>query len=191
MFRVFIVDDHPALREGLTSALQSEPGLIPVGAVGHPRDALPAIQTSRPDVVVLDYRLPDENGLSLCLRIKARDDPPSVLMYSAHSERDLADAALLAGSDGIIGKAASVDDLMDAIKLAARGERRSQPVEPSDADRSVAMLDAADVPILSMTRTGAAREEIANTLRLSEAELDRRIRKMLSQLQRDTLATTP
>src|SRR5215218_2117720 len=78
--RVVIVDDHHAVRAGLRAVLQAEPGLDPVGVTGTAREALALVDDLRPDVVVLDYHLPDEHGLSLCLRLKGAEPAPAALI---------------------------------------------------------------------------------------------------------------
>ena len=77
MIRVAIVDDHHAVRLGLTSALKSEPGLVPVGVAAGAAELEPLLYRSRPDVVLLDHSLPDGDGLTLCHGIKGR--PPATI----------------------------------------------------------------------------------------------------------------
>lgn len=78
MIRVAIVDDHHAMRLGLHTALRSEPGIVPVGTASSGAQLAPMLYSTQPDVVLLDYNLPDADGLALCHRIKAtRPGPPS------------------------------------------------------------------------------------------------------------------
>src|SRR5918999_948512 len=94
MIRVLVVDDHPAVRAGLVAMLRSEPGLVPVGAVGSAE-----LARDGTDVLLVDYDLPDSDGLTLCWDAKCREDPPAVLVYSAFARPRLTIAATLAGAD--------------------------------------------------------------------------------------------
>ena len=106
MIRILVVDDHPALQAGLWTVLRGEPGLVPIGAVSRPREALGEVARANPDVVLVDYQLPDEDGLVLCQRLKRLPDPPRVLIYSAYASPTLALPAIVAGADGAVNKAA-------------------------------------------------------------------------------------
>ena len=86
MIRILVVDDHPALRAGLGAVLEAEPGLVYVGAVAGDHESLwPALDSIRPDVVLLDFHLPQDDGLQMCERIKQRVLAPKVILYSAHA----------------------------------------------------------------------------------------------------------
>ncbi|MDP8968072.1 MAG: response regulator transcription factor, partial [Actinomycetota bacterium] len=100
MIRILIVDDHPAMRAGLTAVLRAEPGLVPLDAATSVSDLWPTLKRTRPDVVVLDYHLPGDDGLVLCRRIKRELPAPAVLLYSAYADAALTIPARLAGVDG-------------------------------------------------------------------------------------------
>src|SRR5689334_15494390 len=104
MIRVAIADDHPAVRVGLQAALRAEPGLVPVGMAGTPAELEPLLYRTRPDVVLLDYHLPNADGLTICRRLKADPPAPAVLLYSAFADESLTVPALVAGADGIVHK---------------------------------------------------------------------------------------
>src|SRR5918999_6352046 len=99
MIRVLVVDDHPAVRAGLVAMLRSEPGLVPVGAVGSAEEALRELARDGTDVLLVDYDLPDSDGLTLCWDAKCREDPPAVLVYSSFSRPRLTIAAAPARAD--------------------------------------------------------------------------------------------
>ncbi len=120
MIRVLVVDDHPVLRAGLEAVLRAEPGFIPVGAAADGDETLRLLRRTRPDVVVLDRRLGDEDGLALCHTLRAEPDPPQVVVYTAVDDDGLADAARAAGAFAAVIKSADVDALFDTVRLAAR-----------------------------------------------------------------------
>ena len=86
MIRVAIVDDHQAVRLGLHTALHSEPGLIPVGSAAGRADLEPLLYRTAPDVVLLDYYLDGEDGLTVCRRLKSAVPAPAVVLYSAYAD---------------------------------------------------------------------------------------------------------
>ena len=183
MIRILLVDDHPALRAGLTAVLRSEPGLVPLAAAESEADLWPALTRTRPDLVILDYHFPDADGLLLCRRIKRTLPAPAVLVYSAYADASLAIPALLAGADGVVSKAAPAPELYDAIRRVARGERVAPPVSRELRDAAVAKLDPEDLPILSMVLDRTPSEEIAEVLRLEPGELAPRLDRMIAQLK--------
>jgi DNA-binding NarL/FixJ family response regulator len=120
MIRVLVVDDHPVLRAGLEAVLRAEPGFVCVGGAEDGESAWRLLRRTRPDVVVLDHRLGDEDGVELCRSLRAEPVPPSVLLYTADPTPALERAALAAGASGLVDKAVDVDALFDAIRVAGR-----------------------------------------------------------------------
>ena len=86
MIRVLVVDDHPVLRAGLEAVLRTEPGFVCVGTAGDGHELLAALRHTRPDVVLLDWRLGDEDGLALCRTLRAEPAPPEVVLYTATAD---------------------------------------------------------------------------------------------------------
>lgn len=183
MIRVVVVDDHPALRAGLVAVLRSEPGLVPVEAVGTPDEALTAAEQRHADVAIVDYHLQESDGLVVCRRLKSLRRPPGVLVYSASAEKGLAIPAIIAGADGVLDKGAPTDDLFDAIRQVARGTAARPTVAPELMAATVARLGTADLPILGMLMDGTPPQEIARVLRLDAGELERRLTGMLERLK--------
>ncbi len=183
MIRILIVDDHPALRAGLTAVLRSEPGLVPLDAASSVRDLWPALHRTRPDVVVLDYHLPGDDGLVVCRRIKREVPAPKVLLYSANADASLTIPALLAGVDGLVSKAAPAHELYDAIRRVARGERVLPPISRELLDAAGARLKPDELPILGMTLEDTPLSEMAAALGVEPAEVAHRIDRMIKRLK--------
>jgi DNA-binding NarL/FixJ family response regulator len=120
MIRVLVVDDHPVLRAGLESVLRAEPGFRCVGGAADGESMWRLLRRTRPDVVVLDHRLGDEDGVELCRALQTEPVAPAVLLYTADPTSELRVAALDAGASGIVDKATPVDVLFDAIRVACR-----------------------------------------------------------------------
>jgi DNA-binding NarL/FixJ family response regulator len=161
-----LVEGHPAVRTGLERVLASEPGLSPVATAEHESALWPALHRLRPDVVLLDYSLPGSDGLTLCFRVKQTGAPPAILVYSAYADPSLAVVAKIAQADGLIDKAAPINDLIDAVARVARGETVMPSVPPDLAAAASARLDSEDVPIMDMLLSRTPLREIAETLHL-------------------------
>jgi DNA-binding NarL/FixJ family response regulator len=182
VIRVLVVDDHPALRRGLVTALRCEPGFVSIGVAAGMAAALVEAERSIPDVALVDYQLADADGLILCHELKRLPKAPGVLIYSAFARRELAMAAMVAGADAMVNKGAPLDELFGAIRTVARGGTALPRLRPGAVERDVARLEPEDLPILGMRMDGAALPEIASVLRVDEREVSRRLSAMLGQL---------
>jgi DNA-binding NarL/FixJ family response regulator len=183
MIRVLIVDDHLALRAGLSAVLDAEPGIVPLATAGSEDELWPALRRTRPDLVLLDYHLPGRDGLTLCRHIKRTMPPPRVLLYSAYADAALAIPAALAGADGVVHKGAPALELYEAIRLVARGERVRPPLSRELLNDATARLDPEDLPVVGMALDDTPAGEIAAALRIEQHELDARIDRMLAALR--------
>ena len=183
MIRILLVDDHPALRAGLTAVLRAEPGLVPLGTAADEEELWPALHRTKPDVVILDYHVPPADGLQLCRRMKRSIPAPKVLLYSAYADASLVIPSMLAGADGVVNKGAPANELYDAIRTVARGDRVIPPLSRELLDDANARLDSADLPILGMALDGTPENEIARTLNVAPDEMAHRLDRMISRLK--------
>jgi DNA-binding NarL/FixJ family response regulator len=185
--RVIVVDDHAAVREGVRAMLGAEPDLDPVAVAGTAADAAELAAAGRPDVMLIDYHLPDEDGLSLCLWLKSRPAAPAALVYSAFADEHLVPLAVVAGADAVVAKATRPDVLCDTVRALARGESRMPPLTQPAMESAGARLDAQDLPIFGMLAHGTPADEIAATLRMKPGWLVARRWAMLEQLREATV----
>jgi DNA-binding NarL/FixJ family response regulator len=183
VIRLLLVDDHPAMRTGLGAVLAAEPGMVVLGAVASADELTPALNRTKPDVVLLDYHLPSSDGLVLCRILKRSVPAPGVLLYSAYADASLAIPAILAGADGLLNKAAPAKDLYDAIRRVARGDRVLPAVPRDLLDAASARLDPEDLPILGMILDGASPADVAATLFLEPRDLSARLDRMIGRLR--------
>ena len=181
--KVLVVDDHPALREGLDGLLREEDGFLPLGALPGASEIARTVETLRPDVVILDYALGQEDGLSACFRIKQRRDPPGVILYSAYVDPVFAVPATLAQADAIVSKTAPVDELLGVVRRVAGGARRMPPLYPDAMSAASSRLDAEDLPIAGMLFSRVPVGEIAETLGVHPQEVRARALKIIGELQ--------
>jgi DNA-binding NarL/FixJ family response regulator len=188
MIRLLIVDDHPAMRAGLTAVLRAEPGLVPLASASSAEDLEPAVQRTKPDVVLLDYHLPGTDGLRLCRRLKRQPPAPAVLLYSAYADASLVIPAVLAGADGLLNKSAPAPELFDALRSVARGERVLPPIPRELLATAAERLDPEHMPVLAMMVDGTPAGEVAETLRMSPGEISRTLDDMIDRLRVDVPA---
>lgn len=183
MIRVLVVDDHPAVRVGLASLLRSEPGIGPVAAVASADAALAEAARSAPDVALLDYDLPDRDGLLLCCDLKALEHPPRVVLYSAFARPRLAPAALVAGVDAMLDKGAPPEQLFETLRRVARGTGERLTAPPELLGRCIEELSPDDISLFGMAVNGTPAAEIAALAGTDVPSTHSRLRALVKRLQ--------
>jgi DNA-binding NarL/FixJ family response regulator len=183
MTRVVVIDPQPAVRAGLAMLLRSEPGLVPVGAAVGAHDGLELVSRQRPDVVLLDPALQEGDGLGTCRRLRSLDPAPRVVLYSSAGDPSLPVTARVAGADGLVDKAAPVEDLFEAIRVVARGDSTLPPLDREQLDAAAHRVEPEDLALLAMLMDRTEPAEVAATLRLDRRKLQRRIEKLLGKLR--------
>jgi DNA-binding NarL/FixJ family response regulator len=181
--RIVVIDPQPAVRAGLSMLLRTEPGLVPVGAAAGAHDGTELADRLRPDVVLLEPRLLDGDGLGLCRRLRAVADGPRIVLYASDADPMLALLARVAGADGLVDKAAPPAALFEAIRVVARGGSALPSVDVSELDAAAHRIDPEDLALLAMLvdRTPAA--DVADTLHLDRRRVGRRIERLLGRLR--------
>jgi len=120
--RVVVVDDHTLRRQGLVGLLDENPDLVVVGQAGDAAAAMDVIETTKPDVVLMDVGLPGVSGLDLTARVKRSVPDTQVLVVTMYEREDYLFEALRAGASGYVLKGADINDLLTAVRTVARGE---------------------------------------------------------------------
>jgi DNA-binding NarL/FixJ family response regulator len=178
--RVLLVDDHPTMREGLVRVIEREADLMVCGEAESIQRALEVIESSKPDVAVVDISLAGQNGLELIKDIKVRHPQLSVLVHSMHDESVYAERALRAGAKGYISKKEPPQKLLQAIRDVVKGEiflsaamtrQILHTVGADRADRKTSPfreLSDREFEVFELTGQGLGTNEIAGTLHLSE-----------------------
>lgn len=183
MIRVAIADDHHAVRLGLQTAIDAEPGLALAGSASTAAELTPMLYRNQPDVLLLDYHLPASDGLALCRTIKFDVPAPRVILYSAFAESSMTVPAIVAGADGVLHKGVQPRELFEAIREVAGGGDALPPVSADLLAAAGLALDDEDLPILGMLVERTSTSEIAETLRLDTVDVKQRITRMLGRLK--------
>jgi two-component system response regulator DevR len=120
--RVFVLDDHEFVRRGLKQVLEAGGGVEVVGEAGTAEEARSSIPLARPDVAVLDVRLPDGSGVEVCREVRSRHPEIQCVMLSAFADDEVVAQAILAGASGYVLKQIKHGDIVNAVHRVARGE---------------------------------------------------------------------
>ena len=189
---VLIVDDHGLVRSGLVRIFSREPDIEIFGEAGSGEEALACLEKGCPDVVLLDYGLPDRDGAFVCAAILDRCPRAAVVMLTSAYEDDVLLACLDAGARGYLTKDASVQDLPRAVRRVAAGEAVLSPriiqrvmglaraAKTSHARR--APLAAFEIDILRSLSHGLSNVEIAEALHVTEEVIKSHIRSIKQRL---------
>ncbi len=192
MIRIVVVDDHPALRAGLHTVLDAEPGFVFAGeSDGAAENLWPTLNRSRPDLVLLDYHLPRGDGLQLCYRIKQDVPAPKVVIFTEYATPALALPAALSHADGLLHKGVSARDLFEALRVVHGGGRLMAPIDRAVLEESASALDADERAIVGMLLDGSTEREVAQTLRVGTSEVRHTVQRILSTLRVDVPAAGP
>jgi two-component system response regulator DevR len=184
MIRIAIVDDHPALRAGLRTVLDAEPGIVHVGeSAGDEESLWPMLNHTHPDVVMLDYHLPRGDGMQLCYRLKLEPTAPKVIVFSAYASPSLALAAHLAGADAMLPKSIGARDLFESIRRVHRGDPLVPPVPPRALSEASRHFDADQQMIVAMLLDGERERDVAQALRIDRADVRHAVHRALHELR--------
>jgi DNA-binding NarL/FixJ family response regulator len=184
-----IVDDHEVVREGLRLSLSRAPHIRVVGEAADGASAVALAQRRRPNVVIMDVRMPGMDGLQATKEITDSVPETSVLIFTAYSERSLLGRGLESGARGYILKEAPHQTLLRAIEKVAGGEGYVDPaLMPSflnGKDRDE-MLTAREREILQLLADGMSNADVAGRLFISQETVKSHVRHILAKLEADT-----
>ena len=184
-----IVDDHEVVREGLRLSLSRSPHIRVVGEAGDGQGAIDLAERRRPDVVIMDVRMPGMDGLDATKELSVRTPDTAVLIFTAYSERSLLARGLESGAKGYILKEAPHETLVRAIEKVAGGESfidpALMPAFLSGKDRED-MLTGREREILQLLADGMSNADVAARLFISQETVKSHVRHILAKLEADT-----
>ncbi len=183
-----IVDDHEVVREGLRLSLSRAPNIRVIGEASDGKSAIALAERRRPDVVIMDVRMPEMDGLEATKVLGERNPDIPVLIFTAYSERSLLSRGLDSGAKGYILKEAPHQTLVRAIEKVSSGELYVDPALmpaflPGKGDD---MLTGREREILQLLADGMSNADVAAKLFISQETVKSHVRHILTKLEADT-----
>ncbi|GGP06125.1 response regulator transcription factor [Nonomuraea glycinis] len=200
MIRVFLVDDHEVVRRGVAALLDSEDDIEVIGEAGTAESAIARIPALKPDVAVLDVRLPDGNGVDVCREVRSKVPGLACLMLTSYTDDEALFNAVMAGAAGYVLKQIHGSDLVGAVRTVASGQSLLDPQTTASMlqrlrDRSakqdpLAALSDQERTILDLIGEGLTNRQIGERMFLAEKTVKNYVSNLLSKLnmQRRTQA---
>jgi len=191
MIRVVVVDDHTVVRSGICRLLEAEIDIEVVAQAGSGHEAVRLCREEKPDVLVLDYGLPDLDGLETTRQVVQLSEAPRILILTMHASEEYATRLIRAGAAGFVVKTAPTDQLLEAIrKVASRQLFVSKPImekmvgrlaQPA-TDSPESVLSDRELQVLIRLAQGSTTKEVAEALHLSASTVDTYRRRILEKL---------
>ncbi|SDF75928.1 two component transcriptional regulator, LuxR family [Blastococcus aurantiacus] len=188
---MFLVDDHEVVRRGVAEVLEDDPGLMVAGEAGSVAEALARVPAVRPDVVVLDMRLPDGSGADLCRSLRRRLPGLPCLVLTSYSEPEAREAAIRAGATGFLLKQVRGPALVSAVHTVASGGTlleelpspppRPRPPAPAGGDRLELLTDQERI-VLRLIGEGLTNRQIGERMGLAEKTVKNYTSHLLAKL---------
>lgn len=200
MVRIFLLDDHEVVRQGIAELLEDVEGFEVVGEAGTVAEALPRILAARPDVAVLDMRLPDGSGIDVCRDVRAALPETHCLILTSYDDQDAVLASVMAGASGYVRKEVRAAALVDAIRQAAMGRSLIDPAlivkvmqtaqQIPEHDDQLGSLTEREREVLDLVAEGLTNRQIGERMFLSDKTVKNYVSSLLNKLgmQRRTQA---
>jgi two-component system, NarL family, response regulator DevR len=191
---LLIVDDHEIVRQGLAALLGRRPEFQVVAEAGTVAEAVAAARKFRPDLVVMDVRLPDGSGIEACREIRAEMPDTRVVMLTSYPDEDAVLSAIIAGASGYLLKQVRARDLVSALETVGRGESLLDPavtgrvlerirrIATADQPDELAQLTSQEQKILLLVAEGKTNKEIAADVFLSDKTVKNYVSSILAKL---------
>jgi len=191
---LLIVDDHEVVRQGLAALLGRRPEFQVVAEAGTVAEAVAAARKFRPDLVVMDVRLPDGSGIEACREIRAEMPDTRVVMLTSYPDEDAVLSAIIAGASGYLLKQVRARDLVSALETVGRGESLLDPavtgrvlerirrIATADQPDELAQLTSQEQKILLLVAEGKTNKEIAADVFLSDKTVKNYVSSILAKL---------
>ena len=183
--RVLCVDDHPVVRDGISAIINLQPDMMLAGAAATGGEALERFFELRPDVALVDLRLPDMSGFDLIKKIRDKSPNARIIVLSSHEGDADIQRALEAGAQGYVAKGIVREELLATIRSVHAGKRRlpaavAQTLAEHMADEPISPRE---LEVLSLMAAGKRNKEIASELSIAEDTVKMHVRNILSKLQ--------
>jgi two-component system, NarL family, response regulator DevR len=190
--RVFLLDDHEVVRRGLKELLEQDGDIEVVGESGLAQEAIRRIPALRPDVAVLDGRLPDGSGIDVCREVRSLDPSIAALILTSYDDDEALFAAIMAGAAGYVLKQVRGSDLVDRVRRVAAGQSTLDPAvtqqvldrlrKGPEEDKALAPLTAQERKILQHIGEGMTNRQIGEAMFLAEKTVKNYVSSLLAKL---------
>jgi two-component system, NarL family, response regulator DevR len=193
VIRVFLLDDHEVVRRGLAALLESAGDIEVVGESGSAQEAARRIPALRPDVAVLDARLPDGSGIDVCREVRSADPNIKALILTSYQDDEALFSAIMAGAAGYVLKQVRAADLVDAIRRVSAGQSLLDPAVTQqvlerirhgshDQPAELSGLTGQERRILELIAQGLTNRQIGEELFLAEKTVKNYVSSILAKL---------
>jgi DNA-binding NarL/FixJ family response regulator len=204
VIRVLIADDHPVVREGLSAIVDAEDDILVVGEAWDGNEAVRLAHQLRPDVVLMDLKMPNMDGVEAIERIRSEVPGTYILILTTYADDEFILAGIRAGARGYLLKDAPPDELVRAIRIVSQGESLLEPsVAAKVLDKLSALINDGDSPpeskstqfpsltpreqeILALLANGARNKDIADALFISERTVKVHVSSLMQKLDANT-----
>jgi two-component system, NarL family, response regulator DevR len=191
--RVFLLDDHEVVRRGLRDLIESQDDLTMVGWAETAAEAMEKIPSTRPDVAILDVRLPDGSGIEVCREVRSAHPEVQCLMLTSYADDEALFSSIMAGAAGFVLKQIRGSDLVDAVRRVSRGESLLDPSAtqvvlqrlrepPDEVDAELDRLTDQERRILDLIGEGRTNRQIAEEMFLAEKTVKNYVSNLLAKL---------
>lgn len=183
--KVFVVEDHPVVRLGLKTMLESEPGIAVVGMAASGQEAIKTVPSAAPDIVLMDLRMPEMDGLQTISALRVQNpDQKIIVLTNYHSDEDVF-AALQGGAMGYLLKSAPLSEVLSAIRGVQSGDRRVPEFIAAQLVRRMSrtQLSPREQEVLEFVVHGLTNREIANLMHLSHRTVRNHVVNCLNKLR--------
>jgi two-component system, NarL family, response regulator DevR len=190
--RVFLLDDHEVVRRGLKDLLEADGDIVIVGESGLAQEAARRIPALRPDVAVLDGRLPDGSGIDVCREVRSAHPEIAALILTSYDDDEALFSAIMAGAAGYVLKQIRGNDLVDAVRRVAAGQSLLDPAVTArvldrlragpEEDKALAPLTDQERRILELIGEGLTNRQIAERMFLAEKTVKNYVSSLLGKL---------
>jgi two-component system, NarL family, response regulator DevR len=190
--RIFLLDDHEVVRRGIAELLGAVPGFEIVGEAGTVEQALARVLAAKPDVAVLDARLPDGSGIDVCREIRSALPNTYCLILTSYDDQDAVLSSVLAGASGYVLKEVRTSGLVDAIRQVALGRSLIDPSviaavmdrvrEGSPTDSRLSSLTQREREVLDLIADGLTNRQIGERMFLAEKTVKNYVSSLLGKL---------
>jgi len=182
--KVFIVDDHYMVVEGIRSLLQNEKGIEWTGHAMNAASCLAFLQRQQPDIILMDINLPDKNGIDLCKEVKEKYPSVFIIGLSTFNQQSFIQKMMDSGASGYVLKNATQEELMEAISVVVKGkiyfsDEASQVLTKTDANPI--LLTRREKEVLELIAEGLTNNEIAQKLFVSPTTIDTHRKNLLAK----------